>query len=103
MPDFNIDPKTAPYRIVFSPKRKRPGCVILQCLGGTVPSERFQALFPAEVWLTSLEDDMQAYPANDEILDFLSDMALEAAVKDGVRVTLLSALWAERAKTKEAT
>ena len=68
------------YRIVFSPKECRPGCVLLQAaMGGTVPS--FESLFPAETWLIAPTDDMAAYPADDAILEKLSRMAAKAIGK----------------------
>jgi hypothetical protein len=70
------------YRIVFSPKECRPGCVLLQAMsGGTVPGERFQDLFPSETWLVALTDDMKAYPVDDEQLEQLSRMAAKAVAK----------------------
>jgi hypothetical protein len=34
-------------KIVFSPSKRRPGCVLLQAaMGGDVPSDQFQMLFP---------------------------------------------------------
>jgi hypothetical protein len=69
------------YRIVFSPKRRRPGCVLLQVMGGTVPSQKFHDLFPAETWLVAPTDDMAAYPADDALLEQLSRMAAKAVAK----------------------
>ena len=63
------------YRIVFSPSHRRPGCVLLQGLGGTVPSPKFYDLFPPETWLVTPTDDMAAYPADDAMLEQLSRMA----------------------------
>jgi len=67
-------------RIVFSPSRRRPGCVLLQAaMGGTVPSEEFHSLFPAETWLVAPTDDMAAYPIDDvHTLERLSKIAAEA-------------------------
>jgi hypothetical protein len=69
-------------RIVFSPSKRRPGCVILQAaFGGDVDPNIFSMLFPAETWLTSTTDDMRAYPIDDEHnLKDLSQIALYAAV-----------------------
>jgi hypothetical protein len=67
-------------RIVFSPSKRRPGCVLLQAaLGGDVPHEQFYKFFPAGTWLTGKTDDMAAYPL-DEIhtLEKLSAIAREA-------------------------
>lgn len=63
-------------RIVFSPSKRRPGCVLLQAaMDGDVPRERFHALFPAETWLVSPTDDMGAYLVTDDQLEQLSKMA----------------------------
>lgn len=64
-------------RIVFSPSKRRPGCVLLQsAMGGDVPSEEFQQLFPAETWLIHPTDDMGAYPVDGEhTLERLSEAA----------------------------
>lgn len=72
---------TTQYRIVFSPSQRRPGCVLLQVIGGTVPSQKFHDLFPAETWLLAPTDDMQAYPADDAMLEQLSSMAAKAVAK----------------------
>ena len=70
------------YRIVFSPKERRPGCVLLQvAMGGTVPRTKFEDLFWAETWLVSPTDDMHAYPADDAMLEQLSRMAAKAIEK----------------------
>jgi hypothetical protein len=67
------------YKIAFSVKL---GCVLRQAAhAGTVPSELFHDLFPAETWLTGAED-MQAYEATREQLDQLSAMAHQAAKED---------------------
>jgi hypothetical protein len=70
-------------RIVFSPSRRRPGCVILQgALGGDVDREEFQKLFPAATWLTAPTDDMQAYPIDEaHSLKWLSKIAREAVAR----------------------
>jgi hypothetical protein len=65
-------------RIVFSPSRRRPGCILLQrAMGGDVPNEEFYRLFPAETWLVFPTDDMGPYPVDEEHnLEVLSDIAL---------------------------
>ena len=68
-------------RIVFSPEKRRSGCAILQVMGGTVPSQKFYDLFPAETWLVVPTDDMKAYPVDDERLEQLSRMAANAVAK----------------------
>ncbi len=64
-------------KIVFSPAKRRPGCVILQAvMGGDVPSETFYRLFPVETWLVSSTDDMKAYLIDEEhSLEVLSKIA----------------------------
>lgn len=67
-------------RIVFSPSRRRPGCVLLQAVfGGDIDSETFDRLFPAETWLTAPTDDMAPYPVDDARLEILSQMANAAS------------------------
>ena len=71
------------YRIAFSTKFRRPGCVLIQAaMGGTVPDRLFYDLFPSEVWIAGGEreapgamGDMQVYPATEEQLHKLSEMA----------------------------
>jgi hypothetical protein len=46
-----------PTRILYDLKLRRPGCVILQALvGGS-----FAHLWPSELWLVNLTDDMKTY------------------------------------------
>lgn len=70
-------------RIVFSPSKRRPGCVLLQAaFGGDVDPDTFSMLFPAETWLTGATDDMGAYPIDEEHnLEALSQIAHEAIRK----------------------
>jgi hypothetical protein len=67
-------------RIVFSPSRRRPDCVLLQAtMSGDVDSETFHKLFPAETWLISPTDDMAAYPVDEaHSLEVLSRIAWKA-------------------------
>lgn len=67
-------------RIVFSPAKGRPGCILLQAvMGGDVPSETFYRLFPSDTWLTATTDDMRAYTVDEEHpLEWLSKVAQEA-------------------------
>ena len=66
--------------IVFSPSKRRPGCVLLQAgMGGTVPSLEFQRFFPPSTWLVAPTDDMGPYPVDEEYsLEVLSEMAHDA-------------------------
>jgi hypothetical protein len=66
---------------MFSLSKRRPGCVIIQALGGTVPREQFNKLFPGETWLTAMGDDMRLYRVTDEELGALSKMARKAVEK----------------------
>jgi hypothetical protein len=70
-------------RIVFSPAKRRPGCVLLQAaMGGTVPPGTFHLMFPAETWLLAPTDDMAAYPIDEEhSLEVLSEIAHESMRK----------------------
>lgn len=71
------------YRIAFSVKLRRPGCVLVQAaLAGTVPSELFHDLFPAETWITGVGGDMKGYEATREQLDQLSAMSHQATKED---------------------
>ena len=71
-------------RIVFSPSRRRPGCVLLQAaMGGDVDSATFHKLFPAETWLVAPTDDMGAYPVDEvHTLETLSRIALVESSKE---------------------
>jgi len=77
------------YRIAFSVKYKRPGCILLQAaMGGTVPDEVFHRLFPAEVWIAGGEREcpggmasLQVYPATPDQLKSLSIMAAAATAQ----------------------
>ena len=67
-------------KIVFDPKLKRPGCVLLQvALGGEVPSELFSRLFPAETWLVYPTPGMGVFEASGEQLELLSHMAITSS------------------------
>ena len=67
--------------IVFSPSKRRPGCILLQvALGGTVPNEEFYRFFPSETWLVAPTDDMAAYPIDEiDTLEKLSAIARAAS------------------------
>lgn len=67
-------------RIVFSPSKRRPGCVLLQAAyGGDVDPDKFHMLFPAETWLTGKTDDMGAYLLDEvHTLEALSAIAHDA-------------------------
>lgn len=73
-------------KIVFSPARRRPGCVLLQAaFGGDIPSETFYRMFPPETWLVAPTDDMGAYPVDEKhSLEVLSEIAY-AATHEAVR------------------
>jgi len=59
--------------LVFSMKERRPGCVLLQgAMGGTVPGELFQRLFPVETWLLAPTDDMTPYMVDEDLLKRIS-------------------------------
>ncbi len=81
-------------RIAFSPKKRRPGCPLVQiAFGGDVPPDDFAKFFPHEVWLLSPTDDMGAYPVDEEhSLKTLAAIAIEAAIAQGVPVTACSQL-----------
>ena len=71
------------YRIAFSVERRRPGCVLVQAaLAGTVPTDLFHDLFPAETWISGVGGDMKAYDATRDQLDQLAAMANKAARED---------------------
>lgn len=59
-------------KIVFDPKLCRPGCIILQALGGDVPSLTFHRLFPTETWLTHPTPDMKLFEVTGDQLEILS-------------------------------
>ncbi len=76
---MEVKPET--YRIAFSVKLRRPGCVLMQAVhGGTVPSKLFHELFPSETWIVGGEgaDDVAVYEATRADLEKLSRMALAA-------------------------
>lgn len=61
------------YSLVYDVTLRRPGCVLLQAaMGGTVPNETFEMLFPAETWLTAPTKDMKAYTTTPEQLEIVS-------------------------------
>jgi hypothetical protein len=61
--------------IAYNIKKRTVGCVLIQAaLGGTVPPDLFNQLFPSERWDTSMEG-MQLYPATDEQLEKLASRA----------------------------
>ena len=65
-------------RIVFDPKLRRPGCVLLQsAMGGTLTNARLEMLFPVETWLLAPTPDMRAFPVTDEQLTVLAALAKE--------------------------
>lgn len=64
--------------VMFSVSKRRPGCALIQALGGTVPGKQFHDLFPAETWLTGFAPDMKPYRVTDEELVVLSRMARKA-------------------------
>ncbi len=73
------------YVIGFSTKYRRPGCVLIQALMGTVPSDLFHNLFPSEVWLAGGEReapggvaDVRPFVATRAQLTRLSAMAATA-------------------------
>jgi hypothetical protein len=62
-------PHDGPYALVYDVELKQPGCVLLQAaLGGTVPSDLFSELFPAETWLLAPTDKMTVYRTTREQL-----------------------------------
>lgn len=61
--------------IAYNIKRMRPGCVLLQAsMGGTVPSNTFEMLFPVETWQLAPDDDLKLYEVSEQQLDILSTM-----------------------------
>lgn len=67
------------YLIAFDTETRRPGCAIIQAaMGGTVPSSRFEILFPSETWILSPTPSMQLFGATEEQLQKLSLMAKTA-------------------------
>lgn len=62
-------------RIVFDPKLRRPGCVILQAaLGGTVPTEKLHQLFSPDSWILHPTPGLGCFDVTDEQLEQLSTM-----------------------------
>ena len=58
-----------PFTLVYDVELRRPGCVLLQvAMGGTVPSEIFQMLFPNETWLLAPTPEMKPYRTTREQL-----------------------------------
>jgi hypothetical protein len=70
------------FVLVYDIERKRPGCALIQvALGGTVPSEVFHMLFPAETWLTSLTDGMKGYTSTRADLERVSEITAQAWIE----------------------
>ena len=60
-------------KIVYDARLKRPGCVLLQAMGGNVPN--FSKLFPSESWLVAPTPDMKLYDVTPEQLKRLVEIA----------------------------
>ena len=67
------------FVLVYDIERRRPGCALIQvALGGTVPSDVFHMLFPAETWLTGLTDGMKGYTSTRADLERVSEITAQA-------------------------
>jgi hypothetical protein len=60
-----------PFRIMFDVKEMRPGCAILQTLGG---SPLIASAFHASVWLLSPTPDLHQYELTRKQLEQLVEM-----------------------------
>jgi hypothetical protein len=49
------------YVLIYDLKLRRPGCVLLQVFGGTVPRDLFFELFDGTDWLLAPTPDLKAY------------------------------------------
>lgn len=56
-------------KIVYDMTLRRPGCVLLQAMGGTVPD--FAKRFPSESWLVAPTAGMKLYEVTTEQLESL--------------------------------
>lgn len=57
------------YQIMYDVSLRKPGCVLIQALGGTVPKELFFELFgDSNCWLVALTPDMKLYATTEEEL-----------------------------------
>jgi len=63
------------YTILYDAELKRPGCVILQALGGNVPN--FQMHFPSETWLTAPTANMKKYSITEDEIRKLSEITIK--------------------------
>lgn len=71
-------------KIVYDAKLKRPGCVLLQALGGTVSSEVMHR-FPTNSWLLAPTPDMKVYEVNEKQLEILIEIAEEQDARNNGR------------------
>lgn len=62
------------HKIIYDPVLKRPGCILLQVMGGgTVTSED---IFMMGDWLTEMTPDMKLFSVTDEELEVLKKISL---------------------------
>lgn len=64
-------------RLLYDPKLRRPGCVLLQAAMGC-DHHLLGRLFPAETWLAYPTPDMGCYEADPWQLIALAEMSKEA-------------------------
>lgn len=61
------------YFIRYDCKRRKVGCVLLQQIGGTLPSRLFWKYFgDSNSWLVAPTDDLKLYPITAEQLPLLA-------------------------------
>jgi hypothetical protein len=61
------------YRIMYDCKLRKVGCVLLQQVGGTLPSGLFWKYFgDSNCWLVYPTDDLKLYPITESQLPLLA-------------------------------
>ncbi len=60
------------YYIMYDCNLRKPGCVLLQALGGTVPKDIFFQYFDTSCWLLHPTPDLKLYPIKASELEALA-------------------------------
>lgn len=62
------------YHIVYDCVLRKPGCVLLQALGGTVPKDLFFQYFDTSCWLLHPTPNLKLYPITRSQLPLLAEV-----------------------------
>lgn len=64
------------FVLVYDPKLRRPGCVILQAaMGGTLPD--FNDIFDSETWLINITPDLRPYRVTKEQAKRIAELSVK--------------------------